>query len=87
MVSRGEIEFFIASPAESKGMFHTDRSSGETAQDEATQIFHVVVWAITLCTIIGPWSVGTLVRRVTRLRGQQHAGNGPNNFLGIWDIS
>lgn len=71
MMARGEIGFLISSLAATTGIF-----------DQETYL--VVTWAILLCTIIGPLSVGTLVRRVKRLDGAgQRRVEGP---LGIWGV-
>ena len=86
MVSRGEIGFLIASLAESKGTFKSSSSKTTTSRDEASEIFLIVIWAITLCTIIGPLSVGTLVRRVRKLQRQQQDTNTTNDPLGVWGI-
>lgn len=80
MISRGEIGFLIASIAESKGTF------GTNSGDEANEIFLIVVWAITLCTVIGPLSVGVLVRRVKKLQGQQQGESNSEDTLGVWGI-
>ncbi|KAJ5503149.1 hypothetical protein N7463_006023 [Penicillium fimorum] len=78
MVARGEVGYLIASIAESKGMF-----SGEYSE-EPSEIYLVVIWAISLCTLIGPILVGTLVRRVKKL--QQSRGDMGVDPLGIWGI-
>ncbi|THV96184.1 Sodium/hydrogen exchanger, partial [Aureobasidium pullulans] len=62
MVARGEIGFLISSLAESNGVF------GTTQGGESSDIFLVATWAILLCTIIGPVSIGTMVNRVRRLQ-------------------
>lgn len=78
MVARGEVGYLIASLAESQGMFSSG-SSGETSE-----IYLVVIWAISICTLIGPISVGTLVRRVKKLQqSRETSGADP---LGAWGI-
>ncbi|KAJ5373747.1 Cation/H+ exchanger [Penicillium concentricum] len=62
MIARGEVGYLIASIAESKGMFSNESSEGPS------EIYLVVIWAISLCTLIGPILVGTLVRRVKKLQ-------------------
>ncbi|OQD79194.1 hypothetical protein PENANT_c058G04644 [Penicillium antarcticum] len=62
MIARGEVGYLIASLAESQGMF----SSG--SNEETSEIYLVVIWAISICTLIGPISVGTLVKRVKKLQ-------------------
>ncbi|KAK3172752.1 hypothetical protein OEA41_006076 [Lepraria neglecta] len=86
MVSRGEIGFLIASLAESKGTLKSSSSKTATSGDETSEIFLIVIWATTLCTIIGPLSVGTLVRRVRKLQRQQQDTNTTNDSLGVWGI-
>lgn len=71
MTARGEIGFLIASLAATTGVFDQE-------------IYLVITWAVVLCTIIGPLSVGTLVRRVKRLDGaEERRLDGP---LGIWGV-
>ncbi|PGG97955.1 hypothetical protein GX51_07068 [Blastomyces parvus] len=79
MVARGEIGYLIASLAESNGIF------GETSGGASSETYLVVVWAITLCTLVGPISVGTLVRRVKALQMQRANTGGPDP-LGVWGI-
>lgn len=79
MVARGEIGYLIASLAESQGIFSDGASTG------TTEGYLVVVWAITLCTLIGPICVGTLVRRVKTLQ-QKRVNSGGLDPLGAWGI-
>ncbi|KAF7586209.1 hypothetical protein BBP40_009288 [Aspergillus hancockii] len=79
MVSRGEVGYLIASLAESKGIFGTS-SSGKSSET-----YLVVVWAISLCTLIGPICVGTLVKRVKTLQRKQAHQGGPDP-LGVWGV-
>ncbi|KAL5610019.1 hypothetical protein FOVSG1_004700 [Fusarium oxysporum f. sp. vasinfectum] len=83
MVARGEIGYLISALAESKGIF------GATADGQSSEIFLIVTWAITLCTIIGPISVGLIVNRVRKLEnGSRKAkGEGRKNVLGAWGVS
>jgi Kef-type K+ transport system membrane component KefB len=61
MVARGEIGFLIASLAQSSGTLSlTGGGAGSSDED----IFLVIIWAVTLCTIAGPVTVGFLVRRM-----------------------
>lgn len=88
MTARGEIGFLIASVAASTGLFD---SAAEKARENSgsSEIYLVVVWAVVLCTIIGPLSVGSLVRRVKRLeksddgRVMERREDGP---LGVWGL-
>ncbi|CAI7649768.1 unnamed protein product [Penicillium bialowiezense] len=77
MVARGEVGYLIASIAESQGIFSNGSSEGPS------DIYLVVVWAISLCTLIGPILVGTLVRRVKKLQLSRDQGSDP---LGVWGI-
>ncbi|KAL4961048.1 cation:proton antiporter [Aspergillus stella-maris] len=78
MVARGEIGYLIASLAESNAIF------GDTSRG-STETYLIVVWAISLCTLIGPISVGTLVKRVKTLQTQR-ANTGGADPLGVWGI-
>ncbi|CEJ55700.1 hypothetical protein PMG11_01940 [Penicillium brasilianum] len=83
MIARGEIGYLIASVAEKSGLFaqpDKDTTNGNS------EIYLVVVWAITLCTIIGPICVGTLVKRVKVLQAQR-SRSGSLDPLGIWGVS
>lgn len=78
MVARGEVGYLIASLAESQGMF----SSGSNG--EISEIYLVVIWAISICTLVGPISVGTIVKRVKKLQqSRESLGADP---LGVWGI-
>ncbi|KAI9044711.1 Sodium/hydrogen exchanger [Aspergillus affinis] len=79
MVARGEIGYLIASLAEAQGIFSDGTSTG------TTESYLVIVWAITLCTLIGPICVGTLVRRVKTLQ-QNRVNAGGMDPLGVWGI-
>ncbi|KAJ9492820.1 hypothetical protein VN97_g461 [Penicillium thymicola] len=78
MVARGEVGYLIASIAESQGIFSSEPSEGPS------EIYLVVIWAISLCTLIGPILVGALVRRVKKL--QQLRGDIGSDPLGVWGI-
>lgn len=95
MVARGEIGFLISSLAESTGVFTSkDSSSGQSSSSSATttysgssEIFLVVTWAILLCTVIGPLSVGVMVKRVRRLQvAEREGGSGRVDPLGVWGV-
>ncbi|KAL1954891.1 hypothetical protein VTO42DRAFT_480 [Malbranchea cinnamomea] len=83
MVARGEIGYLIASLAETGGVFSRNPSGDDAGK--SSQIYLVVVWAITLCTLFGPISVGTMVNRVKKLQKQRRGSGGPDP-LGIWGI-
>lgn len=78
MVARGEVGYLIASLAQSQGMFSTGPSSG------ISEIYLVIIWAISICTLVGPICVGTLVKRVQKL--QKNRGNSGSDPLGVWGI-
>ncbi|KAL3472542.1 Sodium/hydrogen exchanger family-domain-containing protein [Aspergillus californicus] len=78
MTARGEIGYLIASLAESNGIFG-DTSNG------STETYLVVVWAISLCTLVGPICVGTLVKRVKALQGKRGDAGGVDP-LGVWGV-
>ncbi|CAG8428223.1 unnamed protein product [Penicillium salamii] len=77
MVARGEVGYLIASIAESQGIFSDGLSEGPS------EIYLVIIWAISLCTLIGPILVGTLVKRVKKLQMSRDQGADP---LGVWGI-
>ncbi|TID16107.1 sodium hydrogen exchanger family protein [Venturia nashicola] len=77
MVSRGEIGFLISSLADSNGIFSTGGND---------DIFLIVTWAIVLCTIVGPISVGLLVKRLKRLEMAKEQGGGGRDVLGVWGV-
>ncbi|KAL1999568.1 hypothetical protein VTN02DRAFT_4344 [Thermoascus thermophilus] len=83
MVARGEIGYLIASLAETNGIFAQSASTGGGSSSRSSEIYLVVIWAITLCTLVGPISVGTLVRRVKTLQ-RQRARPGDPDPLGVW---
>jgi Kef-type K+ transport system membrane component KefB len=66
MVARGEIGFLIASLSQSSGTLSLRQQDGAAHKQVNEDIFLVIVWAVTLCTIIGPVSVGILVRKLKR---------------------
>jgi hypothetical protein len=78
MVARGEVGYLIASIAESQGIFSNGSSDGPS------EIYLVVIWAISLCTLIGPIMVGALVKRVKKL--QVSRGSQGSDPLGVWGI-
>ncbi|KAF3763468.1 hypothetical protein M406DRAFT_48582 [Cryphonectria parasitica EP155] len=84
MIARGEIGYLISALAESSGTF----GRGVDA-DEPSELFLIVTWAITLCTILGPIGVGLLVSRVRRLEENGKKGQQPARMeiLGAWGVS
>ncbi|KAJ5688905.1 Sodium/hydrogen exchanger family-domain-containing protein [Penicillium macrosclerotiorum] len=78
MVARGEVGYLVASLAQSQGIFATGSSAG------ISEIYLVVVWGISICTLVGPICVGSLVKRVKKL--QMTRGNDGPDPLGVWGI-
>lgn len=76
MVSRGEIGFLIASLSQSSGTLALQKSNGAPAASSSEEIFMVVVWAVVICTLAGPITVGIIVRR---LKGKRE-----NDALSDW---
>jgi hypothetical protein len=85
MISRGEIGFLVASIADSNGVFGQS-STGHQDGRSSGEIFLVVIWAITLCTLVGPISVGALVKRARKLQRQRGSSGGADP-LGLWGLS
>ena len=77
MVARGEIGFLISSLAQSNSIF---------GEGDANPLFLLVIWAIMLCTILGPVIVGLTVKRLNKLdkgTGAEEKGKA----LGVWGIN
>lgn len=92
MIARGEVGFLISSVAEANGIFRGSSSSTSSSDEEASELFLIVTWAIVLCTVIGPLCVGLLVRRVKKLEAAAPAGapvegGRRKNVLGVWGVS
>ncbi|PTB62426.1 Sodium/hydrogen exchanger [Trichoderma citrinoviride] len=86
MTARGEIGFLISSIAESNKVFS---SASADEEGKSSEIFLVVTWAIMLCTILGPLSLGLVVRRVKQLQqGVEKQGRlVQKDVLGVWGLS
>ena len=88
MVARGEIGFLISAVAQSSGIFDVD-SDDQTADSE---VFLVTIWAIVLCTVLGPLCLGILVRRLRKLEhdaatsGREGGGTRREAVLGVWGV-
>lgn len=81
MVARGEIGFLISSVAESNGVFGPSTAGG------SSELYLIVTWAILLCTLIGPVTVGLMAKRVKRLQAmERHDSAGRTDPLGIWGM-
>jgi cobalamin biosynthesis Mg chelatase CobN len=79
MIARGEIGYLIASLAQSKGIFSNGTDGG------SSDIYLVIIWAISICTLVGPIVVGTLTRRVKKLQAIR-VNTGGEDPLGVWGI-
>lgn len=66
MVARGEIGFLIASLSQSSGTLTLQQNGVTVDSSTGEDVFLVIVWAVMLCTIIGPVMVGIIVRRYAR---------------------
>ena len=86
MVSRGEIGFLIASVAESKGIFAHTSPPMTAARAGGSEIFLVVIWAVIVCTIIGPVAVGTLTKRLQKLQTAEREKPSGIDPLGVWGV-
>lgn len=84
-MARGEIGFLIAAIAESTGTF-ASRNEPAAREDRGSTTYLVVIWAVVLCTVIGPVSVGLLVRRVKKLQRQRREHGGGEDPLGVWNV-
>lgn len=76
MVARGEIGYLIASLSQSSGTLRFQHRDGTGIEEKNDGIFLVIIWAVTLCTIAGPVSVGILVRRLKARLSDPAALNG-----------
>ena len=76
MTARGEIGFLIASIGATHGIFSVGSDSEPSSNLTLVaneELYLVVIWAIVLCTIIGPIGAGGLVRHIRRL--EKEAGD------------
>lgn len=83
MTARGEIGFLIASLAETTGLFQNPGSK----RNGSSEIYLVVVWAVLLCTILGPLSTGLLVKRVKKLEKARQDNPTKAHQLGTWGVN
>jgi Kef-type K+ transport system membrane component KefB len=67
MVARGEIGFLIASLSQSSGTLALQQNGVTVDSSTGEDVFLVIVWAVVLCTIIGPVMVGIIVQRYARV--------------------
>ncbi len=62
MTARGEIGFLIASLSQSSGTLTLRHKNRSAEQPPGGEVFLVIVWAVIICTIVGPVGVGIVVR-------------------------
>ena len=86
MMARGEIGFLIATLAKSTGIFVTQNDKSATQEDSGSRIYFAAIWALVLCTVIGPVSVGLLVMRVERLQRQRREYGVEEDPLEMWGV-
>lgn len=87
MVARGEIGFLISALAATNGIFNAEGEASEKAAVES-ELYLIVIWAILLCTVAGPMTLGFLVRRVRLLQQQKPCTDGAKEHpLGVWALS
>ena len=93
MVARGEIGFLISAVAATNGIFSTANSPDEKEDStdgasSTSDIYLIVTWAILLCTIIGPVTLGFLAKRAKRLQNEraQSREGAAEDPLGIWGV-
>jgi hypothetical protein len=72
MTTRGEIGFLVAAIAQSTGILMPQ------------EVYLVVVWAIVLCTLIGPIGVGAIVRKIRKIQKEKGDAVGMEEILGRW---
>lgn len=89
MTARGEIGFLISSVADRNGIFARRNNTDQEEESSTSNIFLIVTWAIVLCTVLGPLSVGLIVQRVKKLqRGVEKDGRiVRHDVLGAWGIN
>ena len=86
MMARGEIGFLIAALAESTGTFVSRNDESANQGDSDSKIYLVAIWAIVICTVIGPVSVGLLVKRVKKLQRQRREHGDGEDPLEMWGV-
>lgn len=83
MTSRGEIGFLIASLAESKGIY--GEPTNRSKSTGTSEIYLAVVWAIVMCTVLGPISTRILAKRIQLVQSKEDTVKGKDGgFLGVW---
>ncbi len=89
MVARGEIGFLIASLSSSSGTLTLKPLPTDSGNNLSTgqEVFLVIIWAVVLCTLIGPIGVGLTVRKLRRLEDRQSGTSRSEvqrKTLGLW---
>jgi hypothetical protein len=67
MTTRGEIGFLVSAIGQSVGVLVPQ------------EVYLVVIWAIILCTLLGPIGTGFIVRKIRKANEM-----GAGNVLGMW---
>lgn len=81
MIPRSEIGFLISSLTRSNDVFGSPTAGG------SSELYPIVTWAISLCTLIGPLAVGSLAKRVKRLQAiETKTSAGKTGPLGVWGM-
>lgn len=85
MVARGEIGFLIASLSSSSGtlILQPKTLSGVNGPEDQS-LFLVIIWAVVLCTLLGPIGVGFMVRRMNGEGSSGECGSISRTKLGTW---
>jgi len=93
MVTRGEIGFLIASLSLSSRTltFSSSNMSSPDVVSDGTlgeDLFLVLIWAVVLCTLVGPIVVGVVVKKIRRLVRANEVGgeemSAVSRSLGVW---
>ncbi|KAK2625453.1 hypothetical protein QTJ16_004765 [Diplocarpon rosae] len=74
MTARGEIGFLIASLSQSSGTLTLQRQGGHHMYTSGEEVLLVIIWAVVVCTIVGPIGVGIIVRRIRQYDGTLMGG-------------
>lgn len=86
MIARGEIGCLIASLSSSAGTLTTQPAiEGSSASEQ--DIFLVIMWAVMLCTLVGPIGLGFVVtkhRRNVAGNPSRPPSEARNMFLALW---
>ncbi len=90
MIARGEMGLLIASLSFSAGTLNVQSAASPRYEKIASneELFLVIIWAVVLCTLLGPIGVGIVVRKLRHL-DRESSNNPPNEVcdltLGTWN--